>query len=448
MKAMFPKLEPGRWDVASRRSDRYISRSFESFCREVVRYIGDLTGVSSGAGAQSDSFPDMLPGDYTGHEDAVVTMINDDGDDNINGILSKSCRLDKAKSFQFELIENVDIKNLVKEKLSLDLKEILNSFHEFLFTINSELKQPFSNLQVQNIFHNVLYGALFNYLLINKDDRITLLHGVKSIISLIWFYYAIAVNRDQTFVEGTFTVVSKEEKDSDIDSLLAYLIRFGTARISSHFTALAKLLHQQRAHYGLDMPELPADKKTILFGKINQMKSNIFIKPENAGFDISKSLKSWTKLKELMKHSHEYILCRLRKRAAKMKDGRVKTYLVRNYGTDDEENYRKERVPNAVLKQYEKIIKKTASSKAVYNRQMKEAEAYGIQKMYEDVEQLESSKFVSQSEVIQFLKTINDTYDYINYRFGREVILTKDYLKTVVSGNDAQLIMNIKLNIE
>ena len=188
---------------------------------------------------------------------------------------------------------------------------------------------------------------------------------LNAIIDLLWFYYNIAVDKNQAFSEGTFVL---QDQDGRIYKFLLDYVRmvnpdalrmvpaFGYpkniylayARRSTHFPAEQDNYRQ----YGIDIrfanfsPQflLPTHKSHLLFGRIS--KDLVYIKMED--FGVCRD--------QYVPHSSEYIISLLRKIKPSLKpylDTYVPTYvnnLVEYYiSSDDDPNYRKEHIPQDVL---------------------------------------------------------------------------------------------------
>ncbi len=118
---------------------------------------------------------------------------------------------------------------------------------------------------------------------------------LNEIVSLIWYFYALAVEQGNPFIEGTFIIEDKND-------LIFNALSRGYARISSHLT--------KTNQHGIDIPEDQREKLFfppfnpqkkiykyhILFGQIKS--GLIFIKPESYG------VKTWG---DFTAHALEYL---------------------------------------------------------------------------------------------------------------------------------------------
>ncbi len=177
-------------------------------------------------------------------------------------------------------------------------------------------------------------------------------------------------------------------------------------------------------------PKKPGTASHILFGKVNQAESLIFIKPESHGLHIT----------DVGKHGWNLIKSKLRKISAKLANKYSDTWLgaiFKNATTDDEPYYRKERVPLADMAEFNAIITpdegpSVASKDAPVNQAidaaMKKVKGLGIQAIdaYAQAPTTLNLK-LSQAQQKQ-LKDLADKlakrYDNIIQRVGREVIVT------------------------
>lgn len=294
---------------------------------------------------------------------------------------------------------------------------------------------------------DLILGAACNYALLNNDQAfIQAISDPKvqphAIRGLIWFYYLLGAKKNQAFQEGTFTIIHPRAQ-----SVLNFLNHFphkgliellqvklptlkstpeSYERISSHFKAFMQETGKKEPHFGLDIDQLPEGKQTLLYGMVDKERNLIFIKPENFGtLDIV----------SLAIHGLDWF------KSIAVKSP-LKNYLGDWLPSDDDPKNRKERIPSALLKSYIDFINAIERTKLLKGVEEfeKEAAAYGIQKMQSNLNFLVSvmltdfrkkarpenkqafGDLIDQGNAV--LREIKQ-YDHLQYRFGREVILTK-----------------------
>lgn len=292
------------------------------------------------------------------------------------------------------------------------------------------------------IINRIIRGAFVHRALINKDAalRTTLClyeRYEENIRALIWFYYALALEKGQSFSDGTFSI------QDTTGEVYAYLRNNPAAygRISTHFTQYLKsssLSAEDKKQFGLNISGLPDNKKTLLFGKISADQGLFFIKPESDGVKH---------IAETVKHGFSLVRAQLRKIAPAVqtkalvyykgaKTPRIAAFsrlLSGCFGTDDAPTSRKERVPLDERIKFGKLLyalrKYTAMSDAAIAGHISKASIYGISYMYQEAQMLLEACIYASILITPFIKELERRYDYLNLRFGREVILTShDFL--------------------
>lgn len=330
--------------------------------------------------------------------------------------------------------------SLMPKQIPHDL--LLNNKDNELELLLKKLDNPVSlNYAITHIISggNYLFKLLFN-----PDNKIniptkTQEEYLQSIISLIWYLYGEAINKKQGFTEGTFVIEDKNFKLYDF--LIGYVKKvnpeitgtitdpasasannpFAYSRISSHYKAEQKLYRQ----YGIDirfdkkseaLPLLPSGKRHLVFGKIDEKRNLIFIKPENYGI--------YTTHEKAM-HGYEFVHAQGVKLLPKMKfllsDPLYKTFqdLI---GTDDDPLYRKERVPQEFIVAFAEVIKPICTTDKIRKEHIAFALRKGIQ--------YSVSGKVPPNVVSLLRQQLDAAYDYLYFRTGREVILTYDELSS------------------
>lgn len=312
------------------------------------------------------------------------------------------------------------------EQVGITYLKAQRELKSFIDKVNSFYKNQ-TILNKEKIIENVLEGALVHYdiskgykeLLENNENKEDL---NKKAANFVWFCFALAISKDQSFEEGTFLI-----SDPNLQ-LYKFLAELGQYRKSSHFNSYAKVTRKEYAvssQMGLDLNNLPAGKGTLLFGKINEDSKKpesdfMFIKPENYGVN-------WF---SFPLHAQEYLFAQLRKRLPT---------AINPLGTDDEEYYRKERIPADVANAYSNIIKeieelsieKNINFGIDFKENLKEAHGLGINFIYSQLPILLNLENLSENikdelKVLKdLLESANLKYDNLELRFGREVILTQ-----------------------
>ena len=202
--------------------------------------------------------------------------------------------------------------------------------------------------------------------------------------------YAVVNNDNIPVKEMTFVIEDPNFRLRD------KLQNIGDAysRISTHFK------EEKRKHYGIDIPEVLPDKGHILFGERDDLdeKNHTFIKPEEHG------VKTW---KDFCLH------------AKGLFDSLFTKFC--NRGMDDQINYRKERVPDAAIKAFRKIVNNDYEA-------MHQAERLGIRYMYEN----------GGKSNQEFRKVIS-RLDYWGKRKGREIYVPKEVMERIYMEVDEEL---------
>lgn len=303
---------------------------------------------------------------------------------------------DKIMKFIHNLKDQLDQKQVVYKVIE---KVMPNNYKSLIQKISQYYGNTKTIEEKEEIYINILKGAAIYFKLENNsidlDQRISqIISNENDIKNLIWFFYALAINKNQGFSEGTFLI-----EDPNF-GLYDYLSKFGLYRHSSHFKETAS------TQKGTDIEGLPADKRTLLFGKVikeNQDKDLTFIKPENFGVQ---------KYYDIMMHGYEFVVAQARKRI----------------GSDDWDEWRKERVPKEDLALYTALIKRIKNSGCTMDFKDKELNIHtmynNIIKFLAEKENCSDKKLVSEAG--SYINLLEQKYDRVNLRFGREVILTKE----------------------
>ena len=269
---------------------------------------------------------------------------------------------------------------------------------------------------------------------------------LRAIIDLIWFFYDQALAKNQVFEEGTYIIqdpqnrfydflvnylkmVNPSIKDTLADPALKVSTNtFAYSRLSSHF----KLEQEQFRHYGIDMrfnalelarTLLPVQKTHILFGHIRT--GLLFIKPETVGIA----------LQSIPIHTADFVTAQLRKPGLKAYfNAYLPTYIddLLNYyiGTDDNPNWRKERIPQELLEKCLDILKSEKLTDEQISSLMYRFSTKGIHGVYREIRNaaspLTQAQKIALNEYLEQLR--KDGLDHQQFRYGREVVFTHDEL--------------------
>ena len=285
----------------------------------------------------------------------------------------------------------------------------------------SDLKLKKFGPDIINKGDMVLHDVLQNKIPTNNDKSRE--HYLDNILCLMWRFYAHALVKRQGFTEGTFYLppTAKSEKifkylhgyvelvkNEKIPGISAWVPGlsgnpYAYERISSHYK------DSEVKQYGIDIcfkidngaePLLPEGKAHILFGKN-------FIKIENHGL---------SNLHDSVGHGLEFLIAQGRKIAPAY------------FGSDDQDDYRKERVPHKALSHFKSLLVAIELPEKEAAGYYDDAKQHGIKDMYRIANALKIENKNDQhaaSKIDAFLDFIINTYGikYIEQRTGNEVML-------------------------
>jgi hypothetical protein len=251
---------------------------------------------------------------------------------------------------------------------------------------------------------------------------------MKSIVAIQWYLYSKALEKEQGFTEGTFKIEDRGLKiynflmdyvkmhNKDITGTpkdpLAYISYnpFGYSRDTSHYTDEKKI----HSAYGIDvrlgpsleLALLPADKRHILFGKLDKLNEDsgwIYIKPENHGI-------YW--YDGLPYHVNEFLVAQSRKNSWITS---TLAWFGINLGSDDAETSRKERNIENFIKD---IVQVLGKKHPLINVARKD----GMKIIHT------ADEFAKNEKLKEIAEQYKQQYDHTEHRNGREVILVHDTL--------------------
>lgn len=359
----------------------------------------------------------------------VISKLLGDVSSDIARIKLMHAKVLSSQLYEFKVDANADqFSYIISNKVKDAIKSIANE---------SGLSQEFIEGQIK-------LGAYYMSLLLrDQSPKIPTRNQeeyLRSIISVIWFLYSQAIENGQKFDEGTFVIedlgwrvnnflmtyvaiygnmVSGYKKQNRIEQPLTETLAdpdlnmsfngFAYPRESSHFKVSQKLFR----HYGIDvrfgdsgeLPLLPASKRHILFGKIDQNKQLLFIKPENYGIYYKDGF---------IYHGSEFIESNARKFGLTSK-------------TDDDPSYAKERIPATFLKEFKAAL----AASGIPDKQQAELLAlakqddYGIKILYYD-------DLLAKPAVQELEQKYSKLFNHLKLRTGREVIITHQDLQKIL----------------
>lgn len=319
----------------------------------------------------------------------------------------------KIIGFVTDILKHLKPKDRAEITLSQDefkaIFEGLSDNNKKLISAVSKYYQNLDDSQKRKIYTQILLGEkVYSDILKNNKEK-NVLSIDENVKNLIWFLFAMAIAKNQGFEEGTFVIEDPEFKIYD------YLKDISLSRHSSHFKEHAK------TQMGIDVLGLPAEKQTLLFGIANKDKQLIFIKPENYG------VYTWW---DTIMHGVEFGHAQGRK------------WLPATFGSDDQENWRKERVPKDAISKYKSLRQELLTANLI--QPALEPKDININTIYIELKnwlaQNESEGLVASvseqnksiiDKVQAFKKELEDKYDNLDIRYGREVILLQKSLENI-----------------
>lgn len=269
---------------------------------------------------------------------------------------------------------------------------------------------------------------------------------LDAIVDLMWYLYSIALEKGQAFEEGTLVIQDNDHKiytfllnyakfvnpeevagtERDAELMLSYKNVYAYPRTSTHFKDV-KAQHNAR-HYGIDIRHrgysiaealLPAQKSHVLFGDLYN--GYIFIKLENVGIAAP----------SIAQHTLELITAQLRKFLPGITPAQYNELMLYYIGTDDDSNYRKERVPHKVLEDCSAIVDKENISPEQKQRIKLQFGHQGIHGIFNEIRNAASPLLPARKDELNaYLLKLYRTegLDHQDIRYGREVIISRAHI--------------------
>lgn len=306
----------------------------------------------------------------------------------------------------------------------------------------------------EQIYQWIRKGGLYAYHLFFSGDTQQIPTNnqdayLDSIISLTWYFFAHAIIKGEAFTQGSFMIIDPNNRLQEFLMGYAHSVNTQTLstpvgslalpwdsngyaykRVSSHLKASVKS-GEEFHHYGIDVrfkgeeqsdgtrgwakPWLPAQKRHILFGKVHVpigTDSMVFFKIEDYGL---------FKTDGYPQHAGEFGISLGRKVAPAV------------FGSDDAKDNRKERIEGAVKKAVQKLVAQEGSPLTPQDQKkvISDVATYGVQCFYRYAQQW-SEKSIDNDDreyhkwlnnVRAYMQDLDEMYDHIGVRYGREVIL-------------------------
>lgn len=306
------------------------------------------------------------------------------------------------------------------------------------------------------LYSNIVSGTL------NKAHLIAHPHEyVHDIAALVFYFYSKAVQKGQGFSSGTFVIydpgfrlynflysyVKSRWTPNNMfqEILLDVSSRGAYPRKSTHFNnyyLFTKKAKRRRfrtivkkknfIHYGIDMPKtilLPAQKKHVLFGKVEIDPPLTFIKLEKHGLGKTGVLQHIRGLRESqirkaigkavnLLHSKGIVT------AGSRFDSLLKDFSASS--SDDTADTRRENIPVTTLATFLGLLVADGSPFKKDEIEKGPIKAFGIQYMLKLANEYSKGPLGTptwRAALSEFAQTIQKQYDHPTLRMGREVIL-------------------------
>ena len=340
-------------------------------------------------------------------------------------------RLEQIEAEQMQILDQkAKDENFVYDGLDKDLKSFIkgNEFLKVLFEKNAKRFYQYSLEKRKKMIFSIFDGALLFYALTHNDALsndikvhmpLSVTEGrVDQIRDIINYFFALAIYKDQPFHEGTFMLHYPKARNvfEFFHELKDASTPVGYQRRCSHLRGF----NLEDQTFGVDVPRLPENKSTVLHILVNSDDrgyDSVFVKPENYG---TKTF--W----DLFAHAGELFYTQAKKPHVQA----IVPVLRRLVGTDQEEGFRKERIPQRVVDLYEKALAILGKNEDEGKFLIGEAKKFGISFIAQQLEQLVSilrethNPYYTQIETI--LKEATEGYDKVKLRIGQEVVLADE----------------------
>lgn len=234
----------------------------------------------------------------------------------------------------------------------------------------------------------------------DKDKEFVQTERENEFCSVVWGLMLHAISKNEGFIEGTFCLVDEDYRIFDYFQHACY------KRGSSHYCERSI----GRFEWGCDVGLLPADKRSILMNKISSKngKQLIYIKPENFGCNLNfltdPKARTAQNLLNTIGHGIDYLKTRGEK-----KEG---------------EGLRKEHFPESLKEEATALKKRVDKVSADYRDwDLKEWGFTDVVPFFEKAIAKESVREGLRTEIKDFLKKIEDSYDHFDFRKGEEIAI-------------------------
>jgi hypothetical protein len=277
---------------------------------------------------------------------------------------------------------------------------------------------------------------------------------LSEILSVAWYLYSEAINKDQAFVDGSFIILDKDYK---LYNFLMYYARkvnpaltgttadplahssnnpFAYSRASSHWTTTQNAWRP----YGIDMrfaqdqaslPILPAGKSHLLFAIVAaEPTPRLFIKFEDIGIYGGQTiLGALGNGGELFGHAWNYLKSRIPKQEKNIAQWIYDPLFRPIFGSDEGPEARREHTSVDFTRHCYEILSSPTVSAKVCSEYYRELEKHGVSKLGELVENKPGDwTDAIHKAFTQYYHELCGRLDYPKIRKGCEVILGPDEL--------------------
>jgi predicted DNA-binding protein len=343
--------------------------------------------------------------------------------------------MEREEPKQVEVISLMGLEQPKKPKLSDAIVFLLKVGESFTLPetlidfAQEKIKEGNSTLKKIEQNPKLIERACEKYQKIRKEmDEISFLTQQKiyldEIIAVAWALFNRAVEKGQGFTGGTIVVIDPEfalfnflfnyvcfvnpqiNPEKNPANIISSNL-FGYSRKSTHFTEL-KSLENFEGQYGIDIrydgknlePLLPSNKAHILFAKLPYVDIPLtFIKFETYGLVFEG--------KDMIRHVGKAII--------KGKKDILKTHI--------QLLSRREDIPEEVIKRFKNLVKQLPKKEKARVKEAIAKKFDHIRTYYIEAKRLSthSEKYAENAQ--QFVKYLENHYDYLDLRRGDEVIL-------------------------